>query len=241
MSPSLSIIVPAYNEEQRIGRTLDAAVEYLAGRGDWEIIVVDDGSRDRTAAVVREHASREPRIRVVELGVNRGKGAAVRTGMLQARSELILFMDADLATPMNQLILLEKAIEQGADVAIGSRGSPDSHVRRSQGFLRENMGKTFNLLVRAVAIGGIYDTQCGFKLMTRKARDIIFPQTIVDRFAFDVELLLVARDEGLRIKEVPIEWFHVPNSRVSPFVDASQMLFDIIRIRLLREWSKRRA
>jgi dolichyl-phosphate beta-glucosyltransferase len=236
---SLSIVIPAYNEEQRIIRTLDAAVEHLAPRSDWEILVVDDGSRDGTIQVVRAFAEKNPRVRLLELGNNRGKGAAVRAGMLQAKHLRVLFMDADLATPMNQLELLEAELERGADVAIGSRGAPESQVRRSQGFFRENLGKTFNLIVRAVAVGGIYDTQCGFKLLTREATQKIFSQSVVDRFAFDVEMLLIAREEGLRIAEVPVAWFHVPNSRVSPVRDGLQMLFDVARIRAQRQLRKR--
>ncbi len=230
--PQLTIVIPAFNEEQRLVRTLEAASGWLDSEGrDWELIVVDDGSSDGTVKVVAEAAVRQPRISCIELGVNQGKGAAVRRGMLAARGRRVLFMDADLATPMNQLSLLERALDEGASVAIGSRGTKGSSVRRSQGFLRQNMGKTFNLIVRAVALDGIRDTQCGFKLFTREAVDAIFPRTTVDRFAFDVELLILARELGFSIAEVPIEWFHVPESRVSPGGDALKMLLDVVRIR----------
>lgn len=238
-APDLSIVIPAYNEERRIVSTLEHAREFLdAANMGFEIIVVDDGSRDNTCDRVETIARNDARISLVRQPVNLGKGAAVRRGMSLVQGRLALFMDADLATPMSELPKLLAAIETGAAVAIGSRGTPESQVRQSQGIVRENMGKTFNRIVQAIAIHGIQDTQCGFKLFTDTARREIFRRASVDRFAFDVELLLIAHDLGLRIAEVPIAWHHVPDSRVSPVRDATRMLFDVL---LLRARMRRRA
>ncbi len=230
-APALSIVIPAYNEAPRIGATLTSLRGYLDERGlDTEVLVVDDGSSDATTTVVEEHARRDARVRLIRLGKNQGKGAAVRRGMLDSRGTRALFMDADLATPMSELVKLERAMDDGADIAIGSRGLKASNITVRQHPVRETMGRTFNVLVQTLAVRGVKDTQCGFKLFTRNAADVLFTEATVDRFAFDVEVLLLAEGR-FRITEVPVEWRHVEQSKISPVRDAARMAFDLVRMR----------
>jgi dolichyl-phosphate beta-glucosyltransferase len=233
---SLSIVVPAYNEAGRIGPTLEATLRFLDSYGkETEVLVVDDGSRDATAQVVDEIGRRDPRVRCLRMPRNHGKGAAVRHGMLAAAGDRALFMDADLATPIEELAKLDAALDEGTDIAIGSRALPDADIRVRQNPIRERMGKTFNVLVRAVALRGIPDTQCGFKLFTREAARTLFAESTVDGFAFDVEVLLRARDR-FRVAQIPVAWRHVERSTVSPFRDASRMALDLLVI----SWRVRR-
>lgn len=226
MPASLSVVIPAYNEEARLGPTLARVREHLTARGGaWEVIVVDDGSRDATVEVARAGGAT-----VIEQGVNRGKGAAVRAGMLAARHDRVLFSDADLATPIEELAKLEARLDAGDDVAIASRALRGSDIRTRQHPMRELMGKTFNVIVRALVLGGIKDTQCGFKLFTRDAARDLFGRATVDGFAFDVEVLVLARGRW-RVAEVPVVWHHVEESKVSPGVDAARMFADVIRLR----------
>jgi dolichyl-phosphate beta-glucosyltransferase len=235
----LSLVIPAYDEEERIGGTLAACSTYLVDRGlRHEILVVDDGSRDRTAGVVNDEAARRPGIRLIQLGRNRGKGAAVRTGVLEATGRLILFCDADLATPIEELAKLEAALDDGAAIAIGSRGLADSDVRVHQSPPREMMGRTFNVLVRMLVMGGIKDTQCGFKLFRNEVAHELFAASTIDGFAFDVDILLRARRAGHRIAEVPIVWRHVEQSKVSPVRDALRMLLDVVSLSVSQRWRK---
>jgi dolichyl-phosphate beta-glucosyltransferase len=227
--PSLTVVVPAYQEEARIGPTVARIREHLDGR-DFELIVVDDGSRDRTIEVATAAADGDPRVRVLAQPRNRGKGAAVRAGMLAAQGDRVLFSDADLATPIEELAKLEERLDRGADIAIASRALPDSDIRTRQHPGREMMGRTFNVIVRALVLGGIKDTQCGFKLFTRAAAQDLFGRATLDGFAFDVEILLLARGRW-RIEEVPVVWHHVEESKVSPGTDAARMLVDVVRLR----------
>jgi dolichyl-phosphate beta-glucosyltransferase len=228
----VSVVIPAYNEQARLGPTLEAVIRYLeAEKPDFEIVVVDDGSTDGTASVVRQLAGKEPRLRLVELGVNSGKGAAVRAGMLTAEGESILFSDADLATPIEELAKLERALTGGADIAIASRAADGADIRVRQHPLRELMGRTFNLMVRLSGLQGLRDTQCGFKLFTREAARDLFGRSTVDGFAFDVEILVLARGR-YRVSEVPVVWRHVEESKVSPGTDAARMFLDLLRIRV---------
>jgi dolichyl-phosphate beta-glucosyltransferase len=233
--PALSIVIPAYDEARRIGPTLDATCAYLDARGlddgSVEVLVVDDGSRDETASIVEGRSMRDERVQLVRMSANRGKGAAVREGMLRSRGERALFMDADLATPIEELTKLERALDGGADVAIGSRALAASRIEVRQHPTREAMGKAFNLLVRTLAMSGIRDTQCGFKLFTRPAADALFGEARVDRFAFDVEVLLLARGR-FRVVEVPVVWRHIEQSKISPLRDAARMAFDLVKIRV---------
>jgi len=231
-APSISIVVPAYNEEARIGPTVERIRVYLAARGgDWELLVVDDGSTDRTIEVATAAAGGDRRVRVLAQPRNRGKGAAVRAGVLAAAKERVLFSDADLATPIDELAKLEARLDAGADVAIASRALPDSDIRTRQHPAREAMGRTFNLIVRALLLGGVRDTQCGFKLFTRAAANDLFSRATLDGFAFDVEILLLARGRW-SVDEVPVTWQHVDESKVSPGTDATRMFVDLLRLRL---------
>lgn len=227
----LSVVVPAYNEERRIGQTLDRLLAYLARRGGAsEIVVVTDGSRDRTAEIARQAASRGP-VRVLDSGVNRGKGSCVRRGLLEARGALRLFSDADLSTPIEEVERLAAALGRGFDVAIGSRALPESAVAVRQPWWRQAMGRIFNACVQRLVVPGIRDTQCGFKLFTADAVQQIFPRLRIEHFGFDVEVLWLARRLGLRVAEVPVTWVDDPRSTVRPVADAARMFLDLLRIR----------
>jgi glycosyltransferase involved in cell wall biosynthesis len=223
----LSVVIPAYNEENRLGGTLTAITGYLAGR-DVEVLVVDDGSTDRTVAVAEGIGA--PNVRVIRLDKNRGKGAAVRAGILASTGERVLFSDADLATPIDELRKLEAKLDDGYAIAIGSRALDGADIRVRQSTPRELMGKTFNVLVRALVVGGIKDTQCGFKLFRGDLARELFAGCAIDGFAFDVDILLRARRAGHRIAEVPVVWRHVEQSKVSPARDAARMLWDVVHL-----------
>lgn len=231
----LSIVIPAYDEQDRIEATLERTLAYVSERYPRsEVLVVDDGSRDETAARVEKLAERNDRLRCLRQPRNRGKGAAVRAGVLASRGEKVLFMDADLATPIEELEKLEPFLAEGYDVVIGSRGLAESDIRERQPFPRELMGRTFNVIVRTLLLGGFRDTQCGFKLFSRDAAHDLFGAQTLDGFSFDVEILLLAKERGYRIREVPVVWYHAPNSKVSPVTDASRMFVDLVRLRAKR-------
>ncbi len=227
----ISIVIPAYNEEARVGSTLDAIIAWLDARGeDYELIVADDGSTDATALVVAERRLRAPRVRALSLPANRGKGAAVRAGILATRGDEVLFCDADHATPIEELEHLRAAMRaDGADIAIASRALPGSDVRTRQHPMRELMGRTFNVILRTLVMGGIKDTQCGFKLFRGDVARTLFAEATVDGFAFDVEILYLARGRH-RVIEVPVVWRHVDESKVSPGRDAARMLWDVVKL-----------
>jgi dolichyl-phosphate beta-glucosyltransferase len=236
--PSLSVIVPAYNEEDRVGNTLDGIMSYLDKTGeDYEIIVVDDGSSDRTCEVVDERARANPRVHLLTLGRNRGKGAAVREGILASRGDEVLFSDADLATPIEELGKLRARVRDGYDIAIGSRALGGSDIRVRQHPMRELMGRTFNVFVRALIMNGIRDTQCGFKLFRGDVARDLFGASTVDGFAFDVEVLLLAKPR-YRVAEVPVVWRHIEQSKVSPGIDAARMLVDVLKLKVRRRRKK---
>ncbi|MFN3639089.1 MAG: dolichyl-phosphate beta-glucosyltransferase [Chloroherpetonaceae bacterium] len=230
----ISIIIPAFNEEKRIEASLQEVTLFLPKHFlDWEVIVVDDGSMDRTAEIVRrfEHTSPNSRLTLEILPENMGKGAAVKHGVMQAKGKIILFMDADLSTPLTEIAKVVEALEQGADVAIGSRGQPDSNIVRHQPFYRETMGKIFNRIVRMLVIDGIRDTQCGFKAFRHQVAKEIFARVETTHFGFDVEVLLWARKLGFSVKEVGVTWINSPNSRVSPIKDSLKMLVGLFAIK----------
>jgi dolichyl-phosphate beta-glucosyltransferase len=230
-SPYLSVVVPAYNEEGRLPSSLDRIVEHLARKG-WpsEIIVVDDGSADSTSEVAAAHLGRFPH-KLLKNEVNRGKGFSVRRGMLASAGEIALFTDADLSTPIEDVELLLQAHEAGADVAIASRAADGAIVVLHQPWLRERLGKVFNLFIRTLVLGGIKDTQCGFKSFRRETVEPIFSRLTIERWAFDVEILFLAKRLGYHVAEVPVHWVNSPCTKVSAATDGLRMAFDALRIR----------
>lgn len=232
---SLSVVVPAFNEEARLGPSLHRirAVLEMSDR-PYEVLVVDDGSVDGTAALVREGAGAWPELRLVSLPQNQGKGAAVRAGMLAAVGARRLFTDADLSTPLDELAKLERELDAGAGVAIGSRALPGSRVLRHQPLHRELMGKSYNRLLRLLVLPGLHDTQCGFKLFTASAAEVCFAELECLRFGFDAEVLLRARMSGIPIAEVGVTWCNSLGTTVSSFADGGQMLVDLWQLRRRR-------
>jgi dolichyl-phosphate beta-glucosyltransferase len=229
----LTVVIPAYNEEKRLGPTLERILGYLEQRSfSWEIVVVNDGSKDQTTRIARELLSGCERHTVIDRKYNRGKGYSVRQGMMAGHGRFLLFSDADLSTPIEELERLLPPLEAGqAQVSIGSRGLDDSRVEVHQPWWREAMGKSFNLFVRLIALGGLRDTQCGFKCFTREAARSVFSVARIDGFGFDVEALYLARKFGYDITEVPVRWVNSPDSKVHPVADSSKMLADLLRIR----------
>lgn len=228
--PRLSIVLPAYNEASRIARSVAYATEFLrAQRYASELIVVCDGSRDATARIARETGGE--RVRVIQLPTNRGKGFAVRAGVREATGAHLLFSDVDFSTPLREVERFLAAHDAGCDVVIGSRALAESQVQRRQAWWREEMGRTFNRVVRAATGTALRDTQCGFKSFRRAAALDIFGRARIDRYAFDVELLSIAQRRGHRIQELPVIWKNDPLSRVHPIRDSLRMLWDLGRIR----------
>jgi len=236
--PYISIVIPAYNEEAIIEETLRKVTEYLEGNSlHYEIIVVCDGCKDSTATIAEGFAMGRDNIKVVGRTVNMGKGFSVRQGCLEAKGDYIIFTDADLSTPIDEIEKLLKWLEKGYDIVIGSRALKESDIRIHQAWYREIMGKTFNLFVQAIAIKGIKDTQCGFKGFKKEATRKIFQLQTINGFSFDVEVLYIARMLGYTIKEVPVRWLNRADSKVNPFIHPLQMLTDLLRIRI-RGWKK---
>lgn len=228
------MIVPAYNEENRLPGTLDRMLEYFSGVSySWSILIVDDGSKDRTAEKVREYSAHEPRIQLTGYPTNRGKGHAVRYGMLRAEGELLLLSDADLATPIEEVEKLLPALDRQADVAIGSRPLKESRLEVRQPLYRELGGRALNKLIQMFGLKGIQDTQCGFKLFRREAAREIFSRCHLDNFSYDFEALLVARDLGLPIAEIGVRWRHIEGSRLRPFRDGLNAIRDLLKLRAL--------
>ncbi len=234
----LSIVIPAFNESQRLPNTLDAALAYLADSGlAGELIVVDDGSTDSTAEVVRAYAASHSAVRLLRNDGNRGKGYSVRRGMLEARGRVALFSDADESTPLTEASKLLAAIESGeADVAIASRELPASDLARPQGWHRRVLGWFFRQLVRLIVVRGFRDTQCGLKAFRREVAREVFQRQRLDRFAFDVEVIYIARRLGYRVVEVPVRWLDSQDSRVRPVRDGLRMVYDLLTIRLRALW-----
>lgn len=230
--PHLSIVVPAYNEERRLAATLDAIRRYLGQQQlDAELIVVDDGSQDATIGEA-ERALAGTRGRVLRQGENRGKGAAVRRGVLEAQGRWVLMTDADLSTPIEEYArLADAAREHDLDIAIGSRAAAGAVIEVHQSRLRETLGKTFNVIVRGATRLPYRDTQCGFKLFDRRRVLPLFEKMVVDRFAFDAELLFLATRFGLRVGEIPVVWRDSAPTSVLLLRDPLNMLVDLARVR----------
>ena len=230
--PRLTIVVPCYNEEQRLPRTIDAIERYLeARRLTYELILVDDGSGDGTRMIMERAAEQNPSVGVEALPRNRGKGRAIATGVAAARGSEILITDADLSTPIEELEKLQAALDDGAGVAIGSRAVKGSRVEVSQPVYRVLMGKTFNLIVQALLLPGIWDTQCGFKLFRADVGHMVFAGLIADRFGFDPEVLYRAKKKGVKIVEVPVVWRNSPETKVSAIGSSLDMFKDVLRVR----------
>ena len=229
-APRLSVVIPAYNEAARIGRTLATLQQELPVAAEpWEVLVVDDGSNDDTAAAVERVAAADPRVRLLR-EPHRGKGAAVRAGMLAARGALRFMCDADLSMPVSELPRFLEAVPRDCDIAIGSREGQRAR-RVGEPLHRHAMGRIFNHLTRLSGLAGIGDTQCGFKLFTAEAAEAIFPKVTLDGWAFDIEALVIAKHRGLRVREVQIEWHYRELSRISPVADAIRMSRDVLKIR----------
>lgn len=240
-APFLSVVVPSYREARNFSRgVLDEIVEYLKKQSyTWEVVLTDDGSTDDTPQLLEEFAKKQSGVRV-QHNPHRGKGPTVAAGMLAAQGKYRLFTDFDQSTPLSEFEKFLPFIEDGYDVIIGSRALQGAK-REREPLHRHMMGLVFNLLVQLVAVPGIYDTQCGFKLFSAKAAEDLFPRLQVyqskerqDAFtgAFDVELLLLARRHKYQIAEVPVAWHHNATERVSPLKDSARMFFDILKIRL---------
>ncbi|MEE2635900.1 MAG: dolichyl-phosphate beta-glucosyltransferase [Acidobacteriota bacterium] len=228
----LSVVIPAFDEANRIGSTLDRVRAYLEQQTFVsEVLVVVDGGHDDTLDLVQRVADGWSTLTVLHNDVNRGKGDAVRRGMLEARGQFLLFSDADLSTPIDQVERLLTALRPGCDVAIGSRALAGSDVRLRQPWWRQWMGRVFNRIVQQIVVSGYRDTQCGFKCFRREAAHRILARQRQSRFSFDVELIWIASKMGYGVVEVPVVWINDPSSRVHPLRDSCRMLFDLLRLR----------
>ena len=229
----LEVVIPAYNEQDRIGRTLARIKEYYDGQTySWRCTIVSDGSNDKTNEIVAAFCDQNPEFHLNAYVQNRGKGFAVRLGMLKANANRILFCDADLATPQEETEKLWRAMDEGYDVAIGSRPLKESNLEVHQPKLREFLGRLFNKAVQTLATKGIDDTQCGFKMFTQQSAQEVFRRCALDGFSFDFEALMIARDLHYKIAEVPIRWSHQEGSKVSILRDGPRMLRDLVKLRI---------
>jgi dolichyl-phosphate beta-glucosyltransferase len=231
-SDTYSIIIPAYNESQRLPASLDKILAYIAQK-NWtaEVVVVNDGSRDNTADVVRKYMLTHPAVRLVENPGNRGKGYSVRHGMMEGRGDVLLLTDADLSSPIYEAEKLFAAIDAGADIAIGSRWLARETQTQRQPFYRQLSGRVYNLMLRGVLGLKFADTQCGFKAFTRKAAEAILPPQKIERWGFDPEILYLANNFGFKTVEVPVEWANDERSKINPLTDGFKMLWELMRVR----------
>lgn len=232
----LSVVIPAYNEVQRLTPTLDRISEYLESRDlQYEVLVVDDGSSDGTANLVEKYPN--PQVTLLSIGRNPGKGAAVRRGVLESTGKMILITDADLSTPIEEIEKLEPYLSPDqCDVVLGSRAVQGAEIKKHQAFYREFMGRTFNVIIQILGVRGIRDTQCGFKLLRGSVARSIFQRLTTSGFAFDVELVWLAQLEGLGIQEVGVVWINSPVSKVRIWIDPLKMIVEVV----LFKWRHRR-
>jgi len=227
----LSVIVPAYNEEKRIGPSLDAITGYLKKQSySWEVIVADDGSQDTTIQVSEQKMKGFPH-KILKAAANGGKGSAVKRGMLAAEGTYRLFTDADLSTPIEETARVLRELDSGFDVVIGSRALSDSNVVVHQNFIRESMGRVFNGCARLLAFRGIHDSQCGFKAFTAQAAIDLFTLQKLPGFSFDVEIVFLAQRRDYRLLEIPVTWHNSEQSRVRLLRDPLLMFWDLLKIR----------
>ncbi len=232
MEPTYSIVIPAYNEGARLGATLEKVLAYVHARGwDAEVIVVNDGSHDNTAEIVKTFSAIDPSVRLVENPGNRGKGYSVRNGMLNACGRIVLFSDADLSSPIEEAPKLLQVLEEGADIAIGSRWLRAETQTRRQPLHRQVFGRIFNLMLRVTLGLKFKDTQCGFKAFRQPAVQTIFPLQKIERWGFDPEILFLARKFKFKVQEVSVAWGHSGGTRIHPLVDGSRMFMEMLRIR----------
>jgi len=235
----LSVIIPVYNEERNINNTLKKITSYIQrNKWEYEIIVVDDGSKDSTRKIVEDYKKENSHIELLRNRVNKGKGYAVKRGMLEGTGQYLLFLDADLSTPIEEIQKLLKWLGEGYDIAIGSRALPDSEIEIHQPWYREAIGRIFNLLVQGMGMRGIKDTQCGFKCFKKAVAHDLFRHQKIDGLAFDVEILFSPLNHNYKIKEVPVHWINSPITRVPLICSSFQMLRDLIRIKI-NNWKKR--
>jgi glycosyltransferase involved in cell wall biosynthesis len=232
LAATYSIVIPAYNESERIRATLNRVLTHIQERA-WnsEILVVDDGSTDDTADIVRQYAYDHPVFRLLQNPGNRGKGYSVRNGMLHARGELILFTDADLSSPIEEADQLFAALARGYDIAMGSRWLRAELQTERQPLHRQLFGRVFNLALRLILGLHYRDTQCGFKAFTRHATTLIFPLQHIERWGFDPEILFLARKFGLKVEEVAVHWAHREGTRINPLRDGIRMFLEMLKIR----------
>lgn len=230
--PTHTIVIPAYNERERLNESIPRVLEYVNSRSlDAEVIVVNDGSTDDTASIVRQYAAGDQRVILVENPGNRGKGYSVRNGMLHARGAAALFTDADLSSPITEADKLFTALAEGADVAIGSRWLQRELQTERQPLLRQLYGRLFNLGLRIVLGLNYKDTQCGFKAFNRRAIDLVFTRQQIERWGFDPELLYLAKRFRLKTVEIPVEWAHDHRSKISPLRDGLRMGMEVLKVR----------
>jgi glycosyltransferase involved in cell wall biosynthesis len=232
LDPTYSIVIPAFNEGTRLGPTLEKVLGYVhAQKWDAEIIVVNDGSRDDTADIVRSFAAKDPTLRLVDNPGNRGKGYSVRNGMLNARAQIVLFSDADLSSPIEEAPKLFQALDAGADIAIGSRWLRAETQTQRQPLHRQLFGRIFNLMLRVTLGLKFKDTQCGFKAFKHPAVQKIFPLQKIERWGFDPEILFLARKFEFKVQEVPVAWGHSGETRINPLLDGFRMFEEMLRVR----------
>ncbi len=230
----ISLIIPTFNEALRLPKSLEKLAIFLEIFGEeTEVIVVDDCSTDDTSEIALGFKNKIQNLRVLRLDKNRGKGWAVKNGVLAARGEIVVFTDADFSTPIEELDKLLEKIKAGYDIAIGSRATDRTLVKKHQNFLRESMGRIFNTIVQLLAVPGIKDTQCGFKAFLVSSTHDIFEKQMIYDFGFDVELLFLAQKKRLKIAEVSVLWSNDESSKVNPLKDSLLTLYDLIKIRIV--------